>query len=123
MKRTLAVLLVLGVVFACFAGGSAEAPKQESSVQAAIKDAQTLTWDQLLAKAKAEIGDNELSIYSNSSRLNETTFTEKTGIKVKADQPDDTQVYEKMEAEIGNGLYGADVSQHSQRRAISPRTG
>ena len=109
MKRTLAVLLVLGVVFACFAGGSAEAPKQESSVQAAIRDAQTLTWDQLLAKAKAEIGDNELSIYSNSSRLNEATFTEKTGIKVKADQPDDTQIYEKMEAEIGNGLYGADV--------------
>ena len=109
MKKVLAILLVLGVVFACFAGGAAEAPKQESNVQAAIRDAQTLTWDQLLAKAKAEIGDNELSIYSNSSRLNETTFTEKTGIKVKADQPDDTQVYEKMEAEIGNGLYGADV--------------
>ncbi len=109
MKRTLAILLVLATVFACFASGSPEAVEEETSVQKAIKDAQTMTWDQLLEKAKAEIGDNELSIYSNSSRLNEESFTAKTGIKVKADQPDDTQIYEKMEAEVGNGLYGADV--------------
>ena len=109
MKRTLAILLVLATVFAGFASGAPEAVEEETSVQIAIKDAQTLTWDQLLEKAKAEIGENELSIYSNSSRLNEATFTEKTGIKIKADQPDDTQIYEKMEAEIGNNLYGADV--------------
>ncbi len=111
MKRTIAVLLMMAIAFASFAGGATEsAPKQEeTAVQAAIKAAQTMTWDELLAKAKEEIGDNELSIYSNSSRVNETSFTEKTGIKIKVDQPDDTQIYEKMEAEIGNGLYGADV--------------
>ena len=109
MKKVLAILLVIGMAFTCFANAATEAPKGETGVQAAIKAAQSMTWDELLAKAKEEIGSNELVIYGTTSRVNEKTFTEKTGIAVRTDQPDDTQIYEKMEAEVGNGLYGADV--------------
>lgn len=108
MKKLIVLMLMAGIVFSCFAGGSSE-KAQDSGVQAAVKAAEKMTWDELLQKAKEEIGDNELVIYGTTSRVNEKTFTEKTGIKIKTDQPDDTQIYEKMQAEIGNGIYGADV--------------
>ncbi len=110
MKKIIALLIVSGIMLACFAEGSKEAsPKQESPVQVALKEASGMSWDDLLSKAKAEIGDNELVIYGTTSRVKENTFTEKTGIKIRTEQPDDTQIYEKMQAEVGNGIYGADV--------------
>ncbi|MCR5732657.1 MAG: hypothetical protein K6G51_06950 [Sphaerochaetaceae bacterium] len=110
MKKLIALVVVLSLMLSVFAGGSQEeASTQESPVQIAIKEASTLNWDDLLAKAKAEIGDNELVIYGTTSRVKENSFTEKTGIKIKTEQPDDTQIYEKMQAEVGNGIYGADV--------------
>lgn len=110
MKKIIAAILVASVMLCVFAGGSKEeATVQESPVQIAIKEAASLGWDELLAKAKAEIGDKELVIYGTTSRVQENSFTEKTGIKIKTEQPDDTQIYEKMQAEVGNGIYGADV--------------
>ena len=109
MKKLVTLLLILTVVFACFANGNSEKAKQETAVQAAIKAAEGMTWDELLAKAREEIGDNELVVYGTTSRVKENSFTETTGIKIKTDQPDDTQIYEKMQAEVGNGIYGADV--------------
>ncbi|MCR5732661.1 MAG: hypothetical protein K6G51_06970 [Sphaerochaetaceae bacterium] len=110
MKKLIAFVVVLSLMLSVFAGGSQEETTvQESPVQAAIKEASTLGWDDLLAKAKAEIGGNELVVYGTTSRVQEKTFTEKTGIKIKTEQPDDTQIYEKMQAEVGNGIYGADV--------------
>ncbi len=108
MKKLIVLLLVAGVLFSCFAGGSKEAA-QDNAVKAAVKAAETMSWDELLQKAREEIGDNELVIYGTTSRVNEKSFTEATGIKIRAEQPDDTQIYEKMTAEVGNGLYGADV--------------
>ncbi len=110
MKKALVMLIVLGLAFSCFAGAAAEKPSVEQSpVEAALEKAEAMTWDELLAKAKEEIGDNELVIYGTTSRVQETSFTEYTGIKIRTEQPDDTQIFEKMEAEIGNGIYGADV--------------
>ncbi|MCR5760483.1 MAG: hypothetical protein K6F82_00535 [Sphaerochaetaceae bacterium] len=108
MKKLLALVLVAGIMLSCFAGGSSESGKSDA-VQAAIKAAEKMSWDELLQKAKEEIGDNELVIYGTTSRVEESSFTEATGIKIRTEQPDDTQIYEKMQAEVGNGIYGADV--------------
>lgn len=106
MKKTIAILIALTLcmtmLFPVFAFA-------ETEVQKAIADAATMTWDELLAKAQAEIGSNELHIYGTTSRVNEETFTEKTGIKIVATNPNDSQIYELMENEIGKGIYGPDV--------------
>lgn len=106
MKKTIALVLALCMTLAlCSIGVSAD----ETPVEAAVKAAASMTWDELLAKAQEEIGDNTLVIYGVTSRVNEETFTEKTGIKTSASNPNDSQIYELMENEIGSGIYGADL--------------
>ena len=100
----IAVLLVLSMAI-----GLVACTNNDTEVQSVIKEAAKMSWDELLAKAKEEIGDNELSIYGTTSRVNEQSFTEKTGIKVKVSQPNDSQIFEKLREEVGNNLYGADV--------------
>lgn len=74
-----------------------EAPEENlTDVQEAIREAASLSWDQLLEKAKAESGDNELHVYGTTSRVNEESFTEKTGIKLTASNPNDSQIYELL---------------------------
>ena len=98
-----AMILCMAFMLPSFAYG-------ETEVQKAIAEAQSMSWDDLLAKAKEEIGDNELKIYSNTSRVNENTFSEKTGIKIAEPMnPNDSQIYEMLEQEVGNGVYGPDV--------------
>ena len=105
MKKTaflVAMILCLSFLIPSFASA-------ETDVQKAIAEAASMSWDELLAKAQAEIGDNELVIYSNTSRVKEDTFTEKTGIKIATQNPNDSQIYEMLEQEVGNNVYGADV--------------
>lgn len=109
MKKILCVFLVLLVVFGSFAAGTEEKKNEETPVQSAIKAASAMTWDELLAKAKEEIGSNELQIIASTSRFDETSFTNKTGIKVKAVNLGPAEIFEKVAAEIGEGLYSADV--------------
>ena len=108
MKKFATILIVV-VLLLSMVVGLVACTNNDSEVQAAIKDAAGMTWDELLAKAKEEIGDNELSIYGTTSRVNETSFTEKTGIKVKVSQPNDSQIFELLKEEVGNNVYGADV--------------
>ncbi len=105
MKKALALLITLTLCIP-FLFASALA---ETDVQTAIAEAAGMSWDDLLAKAKAEIGDNKLMIYSNTSRVKEDTFTEKTGIGIETQNPNDSEIYEMLEQEVGNGVYGADV--------------
>ncbi len=108
MKKIVTVLLALLIVFsATFA--LCACTEKDTQVQAVIKEAQDMTWDELLAKAREEIGDNELSIYGTTSRVNEDSFTAKTGIKVKVSQPNDSQIFELLKNEVGGNVYGADV--------------
>ena len=106
MKKTVAILialtLCLTMLFPVFASA-------ETDVQKVIAEAAAMSWDELLAKAQEEIGGNELHVYGTTSRVNEETFTEKTGIKVVATNPNDSQIYELLENETGKGIYGADV--------------
>ena len=104
-KAALIVAMILCMSFLLPAFATAE-----TEVQKAIAEAATMSWDDLLAKAKEEIGDNELVIYSNTTRVNEPSFSEKTGIKMADPKnPTDSEVYELLEQEVGNGVYGADV--------------
>ena len=50
----------------------------------AISDAEKLSYAELVAKAKEEVGNNTVSVYGNSSQLEKAilAFTEETGIKV-----------------------------------------
>ena len=105
MKKTAllaAMILCLSFLIPTFASA-------ETDVQKAIAQAASMSWDELLAKAQSEIGDNELHIYSNTSRVKEDTFTAKTGIKIATQNPNDSQIYEMLEQEVGNNVYGADV--------------
>lgn len=103
------VAILLTVVVLCLTALLTLTASAETDVQKAIAEAASMSWDELLEKAKAEIGDNELSIYSNTSRVQEETFTEKTGIKIVTQNPNDSQIYELLENEVGKGLYGPDV--------------
>lgn len=109
MKKVVSIVVMLAVLFAGFASGTKETVKGETPVQAAIRDAATLNWDQLLAKAKAEIGDNELLVMGSTSRFDDQSFTDRTGIKVKATNNGSSEIFEKVSAEIGAGLYSTDI--------------
>lgn len=111
MKRIIAVLLVMSIAFACFANAAAEEKTQneQTPVQAALKAAESMGWDELLAKAKEEIGDNEFQIYAVSTRLDVDTFTKKTGIKTKTTVLGTADLYTKFETEMESGVYGADI--------------
>ena len=103
------VAVLLTVMVLCLTAMLTLTASAETEVQKVIAEAAGMSWDELLEKAKAEIGDNELSIYSNTSRVQEDTFTEKTGIKIVTQNPNDSQIYELLENEVGKGLYGPDV--------------
>ena len=106
MKKAAALLLALVMCMSVLLPVSALA---ETDVQKAIAEAAKMSWDELLAKAKEEIGDNQLVIWSNTSRVKEDSFTAKTGIRIATQNPNDSQVYEMLEQEVGNNVYGADV--------------
>ena len=106
MKKVVSILIALALALSLMLPAFALA---ETDVQKAIAEAASMSWDELLAKAKAEIGDNKLMIYSNTSRVKEETFTEKTGIAIDTKNPTDSEIYEMLEQEVGNGVYGADV--------------
>ncbi|MBR5383662.1 MAG: hypothetical protein IK133_07550 [Clostridia bacterium] len=105
MKKVLAFLVAF-VLCVPFLFSAAVA---ETDVQKAIAEAASMSWDDLLTKAKEEIGDNKLMIYSNTSRVKEDTFTEKTGIQIDTQNPNDSEIYEMLQQEVGNNVYGADV--------------
>ena len=44
-----------------------------------------------------------------SASRKEDTFTAKTGIGIDTQNPNDSQIYEMLEQEVGNNVYGADV--------------
>ena len=110
MKKLLITLLVALFAFTCFATASKESTGAgDSPVQTALKAAENMSWDELLAKAKEEIGDNEFNIYAVSTRMDVDTFTKKTGIKTKTTVLGTADLYTKFATEAEAGIYGADV--------------
>jgi iron(III) transport system substrate-binding protein len=98
------LFILAGVLVSCASG-----PKSE--VEKAIADAQTLSYSELLDKAKEEIGTNELQVFGNSSALEKAliAFSESTGIKTKNNQYGDMDLYNKLTSTIGASTYSADM--------------
>ena len=77
-----------------------------------VKDAMTLSYDELIAKAKEEVGtDGEVSVYGNSSQLITALekFTEETGIKVKNTKLGDAALYSTLGPAFQQDKYLADM--------------
>ncbi|MGM9813366.1 MAG: hypothetical protein ACI32C_00430 [Candidatus Enteromonas sp.] len=99
-----ALLLATTAMTGCDNGGTNDKP-------AAIKDAETLTYAQLVEKAKEEVGSNEVLTFGNSSQLEKALakFTADTGIKVKNTKDGDANIYTKLTEGFSNDKYIADM--------------
>lgn len=107
MKKMLLVLVFifsLGMLVACGSDSGSDVAK-------ALKEAEKMTYEELLVKAKEEVGNNSISVYGNSSALNKAlvNFTTETGIKVVSNKLGDAALYEKLFYTIGGGKYAADM--------------
>lgn len=81
------------------------------NVEDVIKDAEKMTYAELVEKAKEEVGDGTVLTYGNSSQLEKalTTFTEETGIKITNTKKGDSDIYTELGESFGNGRYVADM--------------
>jgi len=108
MKKCLltmtSLLMCLGVVTGCN-------NTQESGVKKAIEEAQKMTYDELVAKAKEEVGDNVVQTYGNSSQLEKAlkAFTESTGIKTQNTKKGDAETYTELGQSFKSNKYIADM--------------
>ena len=75
MKKFVPVLLAACSMLAACSPNSGNNNKNE-----AISDAEKLSYAELVAKAKEEVGNNTVSVYGNSSQLEKAilAFTEET---------------------------------------------
>lgn len=73
--------------------------------------AEGMTYDELLAKAKEEVGNGTVSVYGNSSQLEEALkkFTEETGIKVSNTKEGDADIYNHLSTAFQSNTYIADM--------------
>lgn len=73
--------------------------------------AEGMTYDELLAKAKEEVGNGTVSVYGNSSQLEEALkkFTEETGIKVNNTKEGDADIYNHLSTAFQSNTYIADM--------------
>lgn len=102
------MLMILGIALLV---GCSSGPVDNDDMESIIKDAETMTYEELLEKAKEEIGDEALSVYGNSSALVTAleNFTEATGINVENNKLGDVALYEKLLYTIGSDKYSADM--------------
>lgn len=99
MKRTMLLLMVLALLCTTALGLAAQAPEGLDL---------DLSFEELIERAKAEIGDNTLVVYSPSSRMGKAAadFEAKYGIKVSNTSVKDTEMIPKVVAEITNKVAG-----------------
>lgn len=73
--------------------------------------AEGMTYDELLAKAKEEVGNGTVSVYGNSSQLETALkkFTEETGIKVSNTKEGDADIYNHLSTAFQSNTYIADM--------------
>ena len=73
--------------------------------------AEGMTYDELLAKAKEEVGNGTVSVYGNSSQLEKALkkFTEETGIKVNNTKEGDADIYNHLSTAFQSNTYIADM--------------
>ena len=102
MKKLLSIVIALVL---CLTLTAAYA---QTDVEKALEEASKMTWDELLVKAKEEIGDDTLKAYGNASAEFCDNFSALTGIKTEYTLLNDVPLYVRLDAELGSGTYGAD---------------
>ncbi len=111
MKAKKSLLALFSAVMCLTASTSCD-NGAKSEVAKAIEEAQKLSYDALLVKAKEEIGDNTLKSYGNSSQLEKalTAFTEATGIKTSNTKKGDAETYTELSTSFAGKKYVADMA-------------
>lgn len=106
MKKFVPVLLAACSMLAACSPNSGNNNKNE-----AISDAEKLSYAELVAKAKEEVGNNTVSVYGNSSQLEKAilAFTEETGIKVNNTKEGDADLYNHLSTAFQSKSYIADM--------------
>lgn len=71
-----------------------------------------MTYEELVAKAKEEVGENEVVVYGNSSQLVKAleAFTTTTGIKVTNVKEGDADLYNHLSTAFQSGQYICDMA-------------
>lgn len=125
-KKSIAMLLLSVMVISLLGGcantdAGAEATEQEQETveldtSVETVEAEEMTHDELVAKAKEE---GKVVVYSISSRISKAAeaFTEKYGIEVESANLKDFEMIEKVSKEASLGIEGADfiIAQDSGR--------
>lgn len=103
--------LLLSAGMLCTLGACGGGTSNATEVEKAIQEAEKMSYEELLEKAKEEVGTNTLEVYGNSSALSKalTNFTEETGIKTGNNKMGDAELYEKLTYTIGMNKYSADM--------------
>ncbi len=106
MKKFVPVLLTACSMLAACSPNSGNNNKNE-----VISDAEKLSYAELVAKAKEEVGNNTVSVYGNSSQLEKAilAFTEETGIKVNNTKEGDADLYNHLSTAFQSKSYIADM--------------
>lgn len=111
MKMKKIVPLVLAactILTGCNRGGTGGNSNLKNET---IIAAEGMTYDELLAKAKEEVGKGTVSVYGNSSQLEKALkkFTEETGIKVNNTKEGDADIYNHLSTAFQSNTYIADM--------------
>ena len=85
--------------------------EQLTETEKIVREAQNMTFEELVEKAKVEVGENTVKTYGNSSQFTKAMakFTELTGIKVENDKKGDTETYTELGQAFAAGNYIADM--------------
>jgi len=98
--------MLMGVAILAGCGG-----KEKSQTEKIVEEAMTMTYDELVAKAKEEVGEGTVQTYGNSSQLAKAleAFTEATGIKTNNTKKGDSETYTELGQAFSSGTYVADM--------------
>ena len=108
MKHALPVIMGALLLTGCNGGGG---NNNGNLKNATIEEAEGLTYEELLAKAREEVGDNTIQVFGNSSQLQKalTKFQEETGIKVNNTKLGDADLYNQLGTAFQANKYVADM--------------
>mgnify|MGYP002575053422 CR=1 FL=1 len=110
--KTLKPLVAASSVLMCLAAVTGcNNQTSNTKTTSVIEEAEKMTYQELVAKAKEEIGDNTLQTYGNSSQLEKAleAFTAETGIKTQNTKKGDAETYTELGEAFKTKKYVADM--------------
>lgn len=82
-----------------------------SETEKIVREASKMSYEELVAKAKEEVGENTVLTFGNSSAFSKAVekFTAETGIKVENSKKGDAETYQELGEAFAAGRYVADM--------------